>query len=98
MKELSSVKITNPFSTRKLSKFCIKTVAYHPCANGLVERFQRQIKTALAAQIDPTKWREYLPIILLGFRYTIKEDVKSTAAEMAYGTRLRLPGEIFHTT
>ena len=30
----------------------IKTTAYNPCANGLVERFYRQRKTALAALPD----------------------------------------------
>ena len=54
-----------------------------------------QPKAALAAQPDPTKWSEYLPIVLLGLRSMIKEDIKSTAAEMVYGTTLRLPGEFF---
>ena len=26
-----------------------RTTAYHPCANGLVERFHHQLKTSLAA-------------------------------------------------
>ena len=72
-----------------------KTTAYHPCANGLVERFHCQLKAALIAQPDPTKWIKYLPIVLLGLWSTIKEDIKSTAAEMVYGTALRLPGEFF---
>ena len=71
----------------------IKTTAYHHC--GLVERFYHQLKTALAAQPDATRWNEYLLIVLLGFRSTIKEDIKSTAVEMVYGTTLRLAGEFF---
>nr|VZI27511.1 unnamed protein product [Spirometra erinaceieuropaei] len=31
----------------------IRTTAYHPQANGLVERFHRQLKTSLMAQPDP---------------------------------------------
>lgn len=36
-----------------------------------------------------------LPIVLLGIRSTIKEDLNATAAEMIYGTGIRLPGEFF---
>ena len=34
-----------------------------------------------------------LPLILLGIRTALKEDISSTAAEMGYGTTLCLPGE-----
>ena len=33
-----------------------RTTAYHPSANGLVERFHRQFKAALKAIPDPTHW------------------------------------------
>lgn len=36
-----------------------------------------------------------LPLVLLGIRTALKEDIASTAAEMVYGTTLRLPGEFF---
>ena len=77
-----------------LGKTHIKTTAYHPCANGLVERFHRQLKAALAAQPDPTKWSKYLPIVLLGLQSTIKEDIKSTAAVWYNPTAT---GRIFHS-
>ena len=72
----------------------IRTTAYHPIANGLVERFHRHLKGALKCLPDPTHWTKVLPLILLGIR---KQDLKCTAAEMVYGTTLRLPGEFFHT-
>ena len=34
----------------------VHTTAYHPIANGLVERFHRQLKTALKAQSNNTNW------------------------------------------
>lgn len=38
----------------------ISTTAYHPCANGLVERFHRQLKTALTASDNSrTCWTTY---------------------------------------
>ena len=61
----------------------------------MVERFHRQLKAALKAQLNPNAWMDSLPLILLGIRTSLKEDLNSTAAEMVYGTTLRLPGEFF---
>ena len=38
---------------------------------------------------------DLLPLVLLGIRTALKEDISSTAVEMVYGTTLRLPGEFF---
>ena len=38
------------------------------------------------------------PLVLLGIRTALKEDVGATAAEMVYGTTIRLPGEFFTST
>ena len=76
----------------------IRTTAYHPISNGLIERFHRQLKAALKSQPDPTQWTDALPMVLLGIRTAVKEDSHCTAAEMVYGTTLRLPGEFFDST
>nr|VZI38581.1 unnamed protein product [Spirometra erinaceieuropaei] len=70
----------------------IRTTAYHPQANGLVERFHRQLKTSLMAQPDPSRWSDHLPLVLLSLRSTLKADIGCTAADLVYGTSLRLPG------
>ena len=71
-----------------------RTTAYHPCSNGLVERFHRQLKSSLMASSN-SNWLEALSLVLLGIRSTVKEDLRCTPAELVYGTTLRLPGDFF---
>ena len=69
-----------------------RTTAYHPSANGLVERFHRHMKASLMAHGNP-RWTETLPLVLLGIRTAVKTDLGCCAAELVFGTTLRLPGE-----
>ena len=72
------------------------TTAYHPQANGLVERMHRTMKASLKAKLgsDPN-WCDTLPVVLLGMRAAVKQDMNCSVAEMVYGEQLRLPGEFF---
>ena len=63
----------------------------------MVERFHQQLKAALKCHSSPN-WMDTLPLVLLGVRTALKEDLNCTAAELVYGTTLRLPGEFFNTT
>ncbi len=72
-----------------------RTTSYHPIANGMVERFHRQLKSALKASPHPEHWSDVLHLALLGIHTTLKEDLKCTATELVYGTGLRLPCEFF---
>ena len=76
----------------------IRTTSYHPIANGMIERFHRQLKAALKSHPNPTDWFCSLPLVLLGIRSSLKEDLGCTAAELVYGTTLRLPGGYFSPT
>ena len=71
-----------------------QTTSYHPAANGMVERFHRQLKAAIMAR-DSSRWIESLPVVLLGLRATVKQDLDACPSELVYGTALRLPGEYF---
>jgi cleavage and polyadenylation specificity factor subunit 1 len=52
-----------------------RTTAYHPAANGLVERFHRTLKAVIMCHADQ-QWAEALPLVLLGIRTSFKADMQ----------------------
>ena len=58
------------------------STAYHPQANGLVERFHRTMKAALKARLTGPNWFDELPWVLLGLRTAPKDDLQSSSAEL----------------
>lgn len=78
----------------------LRTTAYHPQSNGLIERWHRSLKTALKARLDETgsTWIEQLPTVMLGLRAVPRSDNGLSSAEMLYGTVLKLPGELCVST
>ena len=69
------------------------TTAYHPQANGLVERFHRHLKSALRARLTGPNWTRELPWVLLGIRTAPKEDFGCSSVELVYGVPLTVPGD-----
>ncbi|GFX12310.1 pro-Pol polyprotein [Trichonephila clavipes] len=85
-----------PYPPSKVYKYCltiidrIHSASYHPQSNGMIERFHRHLKSAIIAHED-TGWSDILPIVLLGLRSAMKNDLKATSSQLVYGTTLRLP-------
>ena len=73
------------------------TTAYHPAANGLVERFHRSLKDSLKSRLRGPSWIDELPWVLLGIRTTPKEDLRASSAELVYGETLTVPGDFIPT-
>ena len=76
----------------------LRTTAYHPITNGMIERFHRQLKASLKVQTAANHWMETLPLALLSICTAVKRDLQTSVAELLYGTTLRLPGEFFENT
>ncbi|GFX49398.1 transposon Tf2-6 polyprotein [Trichonephila clavipes] len=74
-----------------------RTTGYHPQANGMIEELHRPLKSAIKCHATE-RWTEVLPIILLGLRASLKEDILCTPAELVFGTTIRLPGEMFDSS
>ena len=72
------------------------TTAYHPEANGLVERLHRRLKEALLASSHnhPDQWYWKLPSVLLSIRTTLKPDIGASPAELLFGEPISVPGTL----
>ena len=73
-----------------------QSTAYHPQAQGLVERLNRTLKSSLKCYDNPTDWHDHLPWVLMALRNSPKEDLKGfTPNDFVLGQPIRLPGEFF---
>ena len=72
------------------------TTAYHPQANGMVERFHRTVKSALRCAVRTSKsWLRSVPWVLLGLGNAPKAETATSTAVMVFGTPLRVLGLCF---
>ncbi|KYO25248.1 hypothetical protein Y1Q_0015048 [Alligator mississippiensis] len=65
----------------------LKTAAYHPQTNGLVERFSGTSKGMLKAYVDsnPNDWDEKLPHLLFAYQEVLQESTGFSPFELMFG-------------
>ena len=71
----------------------IRTTAYHPAANGLIERWHRDFKAAIMCHAKD--WTRVLSAALIGLCTRIRLDTNASPSEFVYGSALRLSWEFF---
>lgn len=60
----------------------------------MVERLHQPLKAPLAARQQRYHWAEYLPVVLLGLRFALKQDLGCLADELVLSTTLQLLGDL----
>lgn len=68
------------------------TTAYHPQTNGLTERFNQTLQTALLKVVNDTQsdWDYHLPAILFAYRTSIQKATKFTPFSLMYCRYVKL--------
>ena len=62
------------------------TSAYHPQTNGLTERFNQTLQTALLKLVNDTQtdWDEHLPAVLFAYRTSQQKATRLTPFEVMF--------------
>ena len=73
----------------------LNTTAYHPQSDGMVERFNRTLKTMIRKHVDQfgTQWDKYLPGLLWAYRNTPHESTGEKPSFLLFGFDCRSPIE-----
>ena len=67
------------------TEHCV-TSAYHPQSNGLTERFNQTLQTALIKLVNESQndWDDHLSGVLFGYRTATQKATKMTPFEVMY--------------
>lgn len=76
----------------------IRTTAYHPQANRMVERSQRSLKTALICRGNTKQCVSELPSVSLGLLARLKHDTQCSTVEIIYEETLTSSGDFFESS
>ena len=73
----------------------LNTTSYHPQCNGMVERFNRTLKTMLRKHAGRfgLQWDRYLSVVLWAYRNTPHQATGEKASFLLFGVDCRTPSE-----
>ena len=82
--------------SRLLSIRQLTSSRYHPICNGLVERYNGLVKTALRrlCSDEPREWDRYLPALLFALREIPSSSLGYSPFELLYGRNVRGPMDV----
>ena len=82
--------------SRLLSIQQVTSSRYHPMCNGLVERYNGLVKTALRRLCadEPREWDRYLPALLFALREIPSSSLGYSPFELLYGRNVRGPMDV----
>jgi len=71
----------------------LRTTAYHPSCNGMVERYHRTMNSMLGKAVSSSQrdWDEQLPLVLAAYRATPHESTGLTPNMLFLGHEVRMP-------
>ena len=74
----------------------VKTTAYHPQCDGLVERLNQTIPTILSKHVavNQKDWDTWLPCVLLAYKSAKQSSTGLSPFKLMYGYKARLPAHV----
>ena len=74
----------------------LRTTAYRPCCDGMVERFNRTIADMIASYVtnQPNRWDEYLPYATFAYNTAVHSSTGYTPFYLMFGREAREPNDV----
>ena len=75
-----------------------RTTPLHPQSDGMVERYNRTLKTQLSLFVEEHQrdWDKHEPMLLMAYRTAVHNATKFTPARMMLGHEIRVPIELVY--
>ena len=76
----------------------IKTTAYHPQTDGLVERFNKTLKSMLRTVVNKEgkDWDKLIPYLLFAYQEVPQSSTGFSPFEQLYGRTVKGPLDVIH--
>ena len=70
-----------------------RTTPLHPESDGMIERYNRTLKTQLSLFVAEHQkdWDKYVPLLLMAYRTAIHASTHLTPARLMMGREIRTP-------